>query len=217
MVNPDKPEKLDERPRKGTDEDYRCIETAAGIETPNHQFRHRLARCIESWARWEPDYSDFKNVPVLKAVRQLRAHAEPLLSDLTYPKYTGDDQNKKARALSYGYALDWMGVRDVLDLELRHLVEQADITLEVMPPDTGGRLADLKFEMLIRALAHFYRRETGEKPSVPWDAYTELYCGAFFDFVKACCRAFAPKYAAKTNQALGKATQRALKKLPVSL
>lgn len=34
MVNADKLQKLDEPPPVGTDEDYRCIEQAAGIETP---------------------------------------------------------------------------------------------------------------------------------------------------------------------------------------
>ncbi len=212
MVNADEP------PRIGTDEDYRRIETAAGIETPNHRFRHRLDRCIERWDyHSEPDYSNVRQAAFLKAVRQLKTDAEPLLRDLTYPTYIGDDQSEQAQALAYGYAVDWLGASDVLVQHLHELVEQADIALDVMPPDEGGRPPDVEFAMLIRALAHFYRRETGKKPSVTWDAYTELYCGAFFDFVKACCRAFAPTYATKTNQALGKATQRALKKLRVSL
>ena len=100
----------------------------------------------------------------------------------------------------------------------RELVEQANETLDVMPPDKGGRPADVEFKMLIRTLAIFYKDETGKKPSVTWDEPREQrYSGAFFDFVEACCRAFAPRHATKTNQALGKAIQRALKKLPVSL
>ncbi len=170
--------KLDELPRIGTDEDYRCIETAAGIETPNHQFRHRLARCIERWAHWEPDYSEVRHAASLKAVRQLRAHAEPLLRDLTYPKV----QSEQARALAYGSALDWLGVSDVLVRELRHLVEQADMALEVMPPDKGGRPADARFEMLIHCLANLYEEYT---PRAAGISYRGKYKGPFFRFVKA--------------------------------
>ena len=211
MVNADEP------PRIGTDEDYRRIETAAGIETPNHGFRHRLDRCIEHWAYLsEPDYSNVRQATFLKAVRQLKTDAEHLLRDLTYPTYIGDDQSEQARAL--GDAVDFLGASDVLVQDLHELVEQANETLDVMPPDKGGRPADVELQMLIRTLAIFYKDETGKKPSVTWDEPREQrYSGAFFDFVEACCRAFAPRYAIKTNQALGKATQRALKKLPVSL
>ena len=212
MVNADEP------PRIGTDEDYRRIETAAGIETPNHRFRHRLDRCIERWDyHSEPDYSNVRQATFLKAVRQLKTDAEHLLRDLTYPTYIGDDQSEQARAL--GDAVDFLGASDVLVQDLHELVEQANETLDVMPPDKGGRPADVEFQMLIRTLAKFYMKETKKKPSVTWDHHGEhaRYSGAFFDFVEACCRVFAPRYAIKTNQALGKATQRALKKLPVSL
>ena len=214
MVNADEP------PRIGTDEDYRCIETAAGIETPNHGFRHRLARCIERWAYLsEPDYSNVSQATFLKAVRKLKTDAEHLLRNLIYPTYNGDDQSEQAQALAYGYAVDWLGESDVLVQHLHELVEQANETLDVMPPDKGGRPADVAFQMLIRTLAKFYMKETKKKPSVTWGHHgeRERYSGAFFDLVEACCRAFAPRYATKTNQALGKATQRALKKLPVSL
>jgi len=210
----------DEPPRIGTDEDYRRIETAAGIETPNHRFRHRLDRCIERWDyHSEPDYSNVRQATFLKAVRQLKTDAEHLLRDLTYPTYIGDDQSEQAQALAYGYAMDFLGASDVLVQHLHELVEQANETLDAMPPDKGGRPPDVELQMLIHTLAIFYKDETGKKPSVFWDHHGEhaRYSGAFFDFVEACCRAFAPRYATKTNQALGKATQRALKKLPVSL
>ncbi len=213
MVNAD-----DEPPRIGTDEDYRCIETAAGIETPNHQFRHRLARCIERWAYYsEPDYSNVRQATFLKAVRQLKTDAEHLLRDLTYPTYIGDDQSEQARALAYGYAVDFLGASDVLVQHLHELVEQANETLDVMPPDKGGRPPDVAFEMLIRTLANFYMNETKKKPSVTWDAYEERYSGAFFDFIAVCIRTLAPRYAAKTNHAVGKAIQRALKRLPPNI
>ncbi len=214
MVNADEP------PRIGTDEDYRRIETAAGIETPNHRFRHRLDRCIERWPYLsEPDYSNVRQAMFLKAVRQLKTHAEHLLRDLTYPTYNGDDQSEQAQARAYGDAVDFLGASDVLVQHLHELVEQANETLDAMPPDKGGRPPDVAFEMLIRTLANFYMKETKKKPSVTWGHHgeRERYSGAFFDLVEACCRAFAPRYATKTNQALGKATQRALKKLPVSL
>ncbi len=157
MVNAD-----DELPPIGTDEDYRCIEKAAGIETPNHRFRHRLARCIERWAYYsEPDYSNVRQATFLKAVRQLKTDAEHLLRDLTYPTYVGDDQSEQAQALAYEYAMIFLGARDVLVQDLHELVEQANETLDVMPPDKGGRPADVAFEMLIRTLAFFYQDETG--------------------------------------------------------
>ena len=208
---------MDEPPRIGTDEDYRRIETAAGIETPNHGFRHRLARRIERWAyNSEPNV---RQATFLKAVRQLKTDAEDLLRDLTYPTYIGDDQSEQAQARAYEYAMDFLGASGVLVQNLHELVEQANETLDVMPPDKGGRPPDVELQMLIHTLAIFYKDETGKKPSVFWDHHGEhaRYSGAFFDFVEACCRAFAPRYATKTNQALGKATQRALKKLPVSL
>ena len=211
MVNAD-----DEPPRIGTDEDYRCIEKAAGIETPNHRFRHRLARRIERWVyNSEPNV---RQATFLKAVRQLKTDAEHLLRDLTYPTYNGDDQSEQAQALAYGDAVDFLGASGVLVQHLHELVEQANETLDVMPPDKGGRPPDVELQMLIRTLAIFYKDETGKKPSVTWDEPREQrYSGAFFDFVEACCRAFAPRHATKTNQALGKAIQRALKRLPVSL
>ncbi len=217
MVNADKLHKLDEPPPVGTDEEYRCIEQAAGIETPNHQFRHRLARRIERWARWEPNYSNVRPAALLKAVRQLKKDAVPLLRDLTYPTYTGDNQIELARAQAYESALLMLGVNDALDQQLQYLIDLADFHLDFLPSDQGGRPADVEFAVLIHSLAHFYRDETGKKPSVTWDEHHNRYSGAFLNFFQACCRAFAPRYAAKTNQALGKATQRALKKLPVGL
>ena len=202
MVNPDKPEEFDGPPRIGTDEDYRCIETAAGIETPNHQFRHRLARCIEWWAHWKPDYSNVRHAASLKAVRKLRAHAEPLLRDLTYPKV----QREQARALAYGSALDWLGVSDVLVQELQHLVEQADMALEVMSPDKRGRPADARFEMLIHCLTELYQEFT---PRAAGISYRGKYKGPFFRFVNACLERLAPSLS-REDAALGKALQRHL-------
>lgn len=213
MVNAD-----DELPPIGTDEDYRCIEKAAGIETPNHRFRHRLARCIERWTYYsEPDYSNVRQATFLKAVRHLKTDAEHLLRDLTYPTYNGDDQSEQAQALAYGDAVDFLGASGVLVQHLHELVEQANETLDAMPLDKGGRPPDVAFEMLIRTLANFYMNETKKKPSVTWDAYGERYSGAFFDFIAVCIRTFAPRYASKTNHALGKAIQRALKRLPPNM
>ena len=207
MVNPDKPEKLDERPRKGTDEDYRCIEAAAGIETPNHQFRHRLARCIERWAHWEPDYSEVRHAASLKAVRQLKTDAQRLLRDLTYPTYIGDDQSEQAQALAYGYAMDFLGASGVLVQHLHELVEQANETLDVMPPDKGGRPADVEFAMLIQCLANLYEEFTPRAAGVSYHGTT--YQGPFFRFVNECLERLAPSLS-RENVALGKALQRHL-------
>jgi hypothetical protein len=70
------------------------------------------------------------------------------------------------------------------------------------------------FDEFVCTFAFLYRDVTGEKASVAWDAYKEEYCGPFLDFVLACCQAFAPNYANRTDVAFGKAVQRALEKYP---
>ncbi len=208
MVNTDKPESLDEPPRMGTDEDFRCIETVAGIETPNDQFRRQLARCMGDWAHWEPDETNVRPAGFLKAVRQLRKDAEPLLRDLTYHKYSGDDQSKRAQALAYAYARDWLGVGDTLVQELRHLIEQAEINLDVTSSDAGGRPANAKFDMLIDCLADLYEEFTDRVAGVSYDG---TFKGPFFRFVNECLERLAPSLSRK-NRALGKALQRHLRR-----
>jgi hypothetical protein len=71
-------------------------------------------------------------------------------------------------------------------------------------------------ENLIHTTAILFRQQTGQTPSVTRDESKHRYSGQFLNFFEVCCRAFAPKYAAKGNMALGKAVQRALKTLPAS-
>ncbi len=205
MVNADKPEKLDKLPRMGTDEVYRYIEKAAGIETPNDQFRQKIARCIRS-AHWETDYADVRARKFLNTVGKLRAHAEALLRDLTCPNYGGDDKNKKAEALTYAYALDWLGVSDVLVQDLRDLIEQADLTLGAAPPEKG-RPVNVRFRTLIACLTDLYEEFKGLELGLKHGQYQLPH----FPFVEACLERLVPP-PIPSNETLRMALKRHLKR-----
>src|SRR5206468_2904293 len=81
----------------------------------------------------------------------------------------------------------------------------------------GGAPKDTTFVDLIAHLAVLYHHETGRAPSVTSDPVHDINSGTFFNFVWACCRAFAQQYAAKNNSALGRAVQRALEELPAGV
>ena len=91
------------------------------------------------------------------------------------------------------------------------LSNATEVGLESLPKSKGGAPKDHVLPELVATLAQLYRDVTVKHPSVTWNEYDERYCGGFFDFVFACLRAFAPKYAELSNLALGKAIQRALK------
>ena len=210
MVSADKPDNRNFLPQIGTDEDFQHIEAAGGIKSPNQKFRRKLVRCIEYSARWEPDYPEVRDAELLKALRRLKAHAEPLLNDLTYPNYRGDDQRKRAQASAYGLALDFLGVGDALDHILRELVYQADLRLDVTAEDRGGRSPDARFEELIDCLTNLYEEFADQRARLSQNV--GLYQGPFFHFVEACLERLAPSLPRRSNEALGKALQRHLKR-----
>ena len=98
-----------------------------------------------------------------------------------------------------------------------YLATASESALKSLGKSTGGTPKDTELEELICTLAVAYRDETGKTPSVTRDQIHRRYGGAFLEFVSVCCRAFAPRYGEKTNSALGKAVQRALKRCPGSL
>jgi hypothetical protein len=77
----------------------------------------------------------------------------------------------------------------------------------------GTTKQNADFDELVCTLAMLYREITGERPTITWDAYNEGYSGRFLSFMRACCRAFVPRYFDKTDVAFGKAVQRALEEL----
>ncbi len=86
--------------------------------------------------------------------------------------------------------------------------------LKTLPVGKGGPPDDTYLDELISVLALIYAQETGKKATVTWDDYDTKYKGRFLGFVEACLPPLAPKYAQKTNSALGKAIQRAPKIMP---
>jgi hypothetical protein len=96
-----------------------------------------------------------------------------------------------------------------------YLATASERVMQSLGKSKGGTpKQDADFDELVCTLAILYRDVTGNKASVTWDEHKQRYSGAFLNFLLACCRAFAPSYAAKTTLAFGKALQRALKKLP---
>ena len=188
-----------------TDKDYLTIENALGLDVPDEAVRHQLDRISDIAARnWEPDDTTVRQADFLRAVRQLKRDAEALLKDLSYPSYRGDNQQKQSQAIAYGRAIDWLADEDSLKKHLIQLVESAEITLDVEPPDKGGKSPDHAFEWLIGSLTNLYERTTGREAGV---TYHGTYQGPFFHFVKECIERLAPTFS-REDDALGKALQR---------
>ncbi len=128
MGNEDKTtKKLDEPPRIGTDEDFRCIEEAAGIEAPNELFRERLVACVELCCH--PSHSDIPNVRdavFIRAVKRITADAERLLNDLTGRDF--DDGSEDAWAYEYATISLGLSGEDELFDGLRELIDTAHET-----------------------------------------------------------------------------------------
>ena len=98
-----------------------------------------------------------------------------------------------------------------------HLAAASEAAKKSLGKSKGGAPKDTDLDELICNLAIIYRDQTGKKASVYWDNHKVRYRGVFFDLVADCVSVFAPKFATRSNQGLGKAIQRALKKLPAGL
>lgn len=195
-------------PPIGTDEDYRIIEKSAGITTPNAQLREKLAKFFTLWPRnSDRDLAHARQAAVHQAIQRLKTKAEPLLQQLGYPSYKGDDLSKAARALAYGDALDWLGVSKELAEHLQRLVDQANNVSDAKLTDKGGRPRDTVFQMMLDSLVDIYEGSTGHKAGI---SYHGKYQGRYFRFVKECITRFAPQLS-REDDALGKAIQRHLK------
>jgi hypothetical protein len=107
--------------------------------------------------------------------------------------------------------------REFAVISIARLAAACNAALQSLPKVKGGAKKDIYLDELILTLAIPYRNETCKKPTITTSGITNKYGGSFFRFVLACCRAFAPVYAKKSNQALGKAILRALDKSPVVL
>ena len=96
-----------------------------------------------------------------------------------------------------------------------YLATASEQIMQSLGRSEGGKpMKDAAFNEFVYTLAILYQAMTAKKASVTWDEHKNCYSGRFLNFVLACCRAFVPIYANKTNLAFGKAVQRALKKSP---
>ncbi len=201
----------------GTDEDYQCIEQAAGIKSPNNAFRDELATTIQNWANGQLDDSaNFRPAATMKSLKQVAADAARLhqslsdesLFDLCYQEYIWGDE------FVFGHELeDSMSERKPLVEHLESLIQILNSILAAAPKHKGGRPPDLSFLALLGGLTHIYERETGRKAGV---TYHGTYQGPYFRFVRECIRRLVPDFC-RQDATLGKALQRYLKHGPVRL
>ena len=186
----------------GTNEDFEALEKAAGIKSPNHAFRHGVARTILRWRNRPNDILSVRPAASQKAIRRISADAGRLLEAMTNPN--ADEKE----AWAYEYAVVELGlVGSGLDEKLRLLIDTADTLLVVAPVDKGGRPADIAFEYLIERLACTYEEAKGRPPGVSHD----ITQGPFFRLVRECRNRFNLPLR-RQDEALGKAIYRYLKK-----
>jgi hypothetical protein len=180
------------RSRLCTDEVYRGVEKAAGIKSPNHEFRGELERLIVSWLkRPKHDLTTVRPATFLRAVRKIKSGATGLLDTLT-----GASARDDKESWAYEYAVIELGLAGAkLENQLRHLIE------------TARRPPDLAFQILIERLASLYERQAGRSAGTSYDRVQ----GPFFRFVRECRDQFDLPLERQDN-ALGKAIYRCLKK-----
>jgi hypothetical protein len=175
-----------------------------GYQIANHEFRGELERLIVSWLkRPKHDLTTVRPATFLRAVRKIKSGATGLLDTLT-----GASARDDKESWAYEYAVIELGLAGAkLENQLRHLIETADICLEITPDDKGGRPTDLAFQILIERLASLYERQAGRSAGTSYDRVQ----GPFFRFVRECRDQFDLPLERQDN-ALGKAIYRCLKK-----
>ena len=104
---------------------------------------------------------------------------------------------------------------DRLESDLRRLqsVARSAVTTEngtKKKARTGHPKENCALAFFAQALGDIYHECTSRKPSVTWHEYRQQYEGDFFALVEACLEPLGPDHT-KSNNALGKAIQRALK------
>ncbi len=188
--------------RFGTNEDYEALEEAAGIKSPNHAFRHGIARAIQVWHNRPNELFSVRPAASQKAIRKISADAVRLLKDMSNP----DVDEKEAWA--YEYAVIELGlVGSGIEEKLRQLIETADILLVTAPIEYGRQPTDIPFEFLIEGLTRAYEDAKGRPPGVSHDRKR----GPFFRLVKECRDRFKLNLRHQ-DDALGKAIDRYLEK-----
>jgi hypothetical protein len=107
-----------------------------------------------------------------------------------------------------------LGAQPLAVSAISHLAAASELAMQSLGKSKGGTTKqNADFDELVCTLAMLYREITGERPTITWDASNEGYSGRFLSFMRACCRAFVPRYFDKTDVAFGKAVQRALEEL----
>jgi hypothetical protein len=158
------------------------------------------------------DKNQFKDPPRLKEINHLlinlrktsKAFSETVKS-FSHPSLY--------RLLNLGQ--DWPGLRD----EALNVTKQLDTAahkawLEI-GNDKGGPSADFAFNGFVKKLIKIYEDATGQKASVTWDEYSELYSGKFYTLIETCLDTLkldsqSKKNYKNKNNALGKRLQRIL-------
>jgi hypothetical protein len=120
-----------------SEEAYRAVEKAAGIQSPDHHFRAELERCIKGWReKRRLSLATVKPAGFRKAVSNIKADAIRLLSEIDRAK--ADTQEGR----DYEYANMQLGLEETgLGKQLTRLRETAKIWLnpKVTPPGRRGR------------------------------------------------------------------------------
>jgi hypothetical protein len=187
-------------PAIGTDEDYECLEKAAGIKSPNNAFRHGIAHCLKLWLNRPNDLLSARPAASQKALRKISADASRLLEDIANPN--ADEKE----AWAYEYAIIELGLEgSEITEKLRGLIETADALLA--PEDKGGRPIDFAFEYLIERLASVYEQAKKRPAGVSHNRTG----GPFFRLVRECRDRFDLRLR-RQDDALGKAIYRCLQK-----
>ena len=187
-------------PPIGTNEDYECLEKAAGIKSPNHPFRHGIAHCLQLWLNRPNDLLSARPAPSQRALRKISADASRLLEHITNPSVD------EREAWAYEYAVIELGLEGSGFIEkLRGLIETADALLA--PEDKGGRPIDFAFEYLIERLASVYE-QAKRRPAGVSHSITR---GPFFRLVKECRDRFDLRVR-RQDDALGRAVYLCLQK-----
>jgi hypothetical protein len=118
----------------GSEEAYRAVEQAAGMQSPNYRFRAEVDRCIRAWReQQEPSLITVKTTAFRRAVLNISADAHRLLSELNRAKAQSQE------GWDYEYATIHLGVENTLAVQLTRLIETAKIWVEITPQGRSGR------------------------------------------------------------------------------
>lgn len=193
------------------EEDWRKIETALGLKKTDLWFRNKLANHVLLYVKWpEPQLDRVRPSHLRKSIKKILKDARQLLDDLVFAddEKDQDDPQEWGRAVVVYHLLSPHDTGTLVS-SLEGTIKTLEGALASLPPDKGGRRRDALYG-LVHVLALDYLEATRKPPMVTFDPRGNQYRSPFLDFVEAVLKVFAPELI-KSNQALGKATQRALK------